>query len=101
LSRAANYIAELEQSAVGALSADYMKKFNYLERLIEDNKDMYIRKEKKYLEIMADLRRRLQETYERLPVEERLKTEFTCFSCELTWDREFLLMTDKQGNQYC
>lgn len=101
LKRSAEHINKLEQDASGTITADYLKRYNYLERVIKQNREEYDRKEKKWQKVAVDLRRRLQETYEKLPLEERLNTEFTCFSCGLVWNKQFLRMTDKQGSQYC
>jgi hypothetical protein len=101
LKQALGYIEDLEKDAEHALKIENIKRQNALERIIEDNNTLYLRKEQKFLKIMSDLRRRLEEAYAKIPQEERMKQEFTCFICELPWDREFLRMTDKKGNNYC
>jgi hypothetical protein len=83
LKQALGYIDELETDAKGAISLENIRKIANLERIIEDNNTLYLKKEVKFLKIMADLRRRVEEAYAKIPQEERLKQEFTCFVCEL------------------
>jgi len=83
LKQALQYIDDLEKDAKSAISLENIRKIGNLERIIEDNNALYLKKEKKFLKIMGDLRQRVEEAYAKIPQEERLKQEFTCFVCEL------------------
>ena len=101
LRETAEYIRELERDASKALEVEHLKRVNALERMNAENVRRFKKREKEWTSMAIDLRRRINELYDKLPLEERMKQDFTCFSCDKIWNLEFLVMTDKQNNKFC